>query len=228
MRVVFGALVATLLCFNAAHATDFSCPKPIAVPDAWNDVNENGNYDPGTDIYDPVTTGYGSQDKGHPLLLVQSSLNATVTLGSYFPVDFPALNRGNPLTGAEVYQTWLATCAPLFLAPTDSLLVEAGMKQGPTIQGCIDLINQDPTAHWDGESVISDFAASPRLMTLLAYDPNYATELGRNVVVLVKFLKVFLESVGPGSTLYVRLIDTGTDMQVPINPTTWGGLKGKY
>ena len=34
----------------------FSCPKPMAIPDAWTDLNQNGQYDAG-EPYDPLVTG---------------------------------------------------------------------------------------------------------------------------------------------------------------------------
>ena len=98
---------------------------------------------------------------------------------------------------------------------------------GTTNQGIDYLISQDPTAYWDGQGVVSPNDPSPRLVTLLAFDPIYSPGAGKVYVVVAKFLKVFIESRGSGGQINVRVVDTAIDI-VPINPTTWGGLKRKY
>jgi hypothetical protein len=108
------------------------------------------------------------------------------------------------------------------------LILENGSVSSATIQGFTDLISQDPTAYWDGTSVISSLESSPRVITLPAFDPSYSPGSGKTQVILTKFLSVFIESVGPGSRINGRIVDAGTNTPLPINPTTWGGLKRKY
>ncbi len=231
MRIFFGALVASVICFNAAHATDFSCPKPMAIPDRWEEqsVPPNLSFDPGVDVYDPLLTGYSSAHLGVRLSIQPVSILSPVSQESYFPVDFPALNRGNPLSGADAYQYFLTSCSPFLLFSADTLLIEPGAEgRDTTFVAFIHFIEQDPTAYWDGANVISPFATSPRLVTLLGYDPNYASEPGRSTVVLVKFLRVFVESMGPSSSINVRIVDAAADVPLPTNSTTWGNLKRRY
>ena len=227
MRIVYGALVFSMIGVGAAQATDFSCPKPIVIPDAWDDTNANGTYDPGVDVYDPDVTGYNSAKGGLALSIKPASLLLPITPGGYFQVDFPALNRGVPLSGNDWYQKWISECSPYTLFSADTLMLDSGISDGTTIRAFIDLINQDPTAYWDGTSVISPYAKSPRVATMLAYNLTYPPQSGSSVI-LAKFLSVFIESVGPSSQLNVRILDATSDVPVPTVPTTWGGLKRRY
>ena len=99
-----------------------------------------------------------------------------------------------------------------------------------TLTAVIDLINLDPTAYWDGasQSVISPFQNSPRIVTIFGFDPHSYAQSGRNNVVISKFIQFFIESVGPGSTLNMRMLDVTTDLPVPTERITWGKLKGRY
>jgi len=231
MRIFLGALVSSVICFNAAHATDFSCPKPMAIPDRWEEhsVPPNLSFDPGVDVYDPVLTGYSSEHLG--VLTIRPASLPPISPGSYSPVDFPALNRGNPISGLASYGYWLVECSPFELQFGDTLLLEPGAVQDTTFKAFLGLMAQDPSAYWDGstQSVMgSQFDTSPRLVTILGYNPNYPPEAGRNNVVLTKFLWVFVESVGPASAINVRIVDATTDVPVATIPTTWGRLKSKY
>jgi hypothetical protein len=230
MRIFLGALVASVICFNAAHATDFSCPKPMAIPDSWDERSAppNTSFDPGVDVYDPVLTGYSSAHIGTGLSIRPGSILSPISPGSYTPVDFPALNRGNPLSGADMYQHWLTSCSPFLLFSADTLLIEPGAGSDSTTIAFIHFIEQDPSAYWDGANVVTQFATSPRLVTLLAYDPNYPPESGRSSVVLVKFLRVFVETIGPSSAINVRIVDAAANYPVSTDPTTWGNLKRRY
>src|SRR5215813_2317246 len=126
MQIIIGVLLFSVMSVSTTRATEFGCPKPMAVPDAWNDVNGNGTYDPGTDIYDPDLTGYNSTHIGEALSLHLGSPIQPITAGNYVPVDFPAINRGNPISGADQFQLWLTTCSPFLLFSADTLLFEPG------------------------------------------------------------------------------------------------------
>jgi hypothetical protein len=143
---------------------------------------------------------------GLSITLKQGDNKAPRVPGQYFPVDLPPVNKGNPLSGADIYRQWIASCCPFLVVPGDTLLLEPGMKQGPTIQGVIDLINQDVNAYWDGTKVVSDLGFSPRIALVPFYDPNYPPQSGRNNVIVSKIGAFFIESVGPGSQVNGRFI----------------------
>jgi hypothetical protein len=209
--------------------TPVYCSKPMAIPDAWTDLNHNGLFDPG-EPYDPLVTGYGTGNIGAQISLRQAHPGQSPMLGMYFPVAFPPLNRGNPLTGEDVYKQWLLTCSPFGLQSGDSLIVELGDVQDTTFAAFLGFINQDPTAYWDESthSVISPFPNSPRLVTVLGYSPIYSPGAGRNNLILTKFLSLFVESLGPSSQINLRIVDATTDGSVATIPITWGTLKSKY
>jgi hypothetical protein len=99
-----------------------TCLKPWSVPDRWDDVNGNGEYDygdPYTDLngndqwdpgepfddqngngvydgpepYDPLGTGYlPPADVGTPIQLKIGQPQDAITPGFFFAVDFPPLN----------------------------------------------------------------------------------------------------------------------------------------
>ena len=229
MRTLFAAMLFSVICLNAAQALDSFCAKPMAIPDRWEErsVPPNTTFDPGTDVYDPVLTGYGSAHAGEQLSIHFAAPNMPVSPGSYTPVDFPPLNRGNPLTGEDPYRLWLMTCSPFLLFSGDSLIIENAPVSDSTLSAFVSFITQDPTAYWDGANVISPFPVSPRVVTLLAYDPNYPPRSGRSNVILAKLLSVFVESVGPSSQINLRILDATAD-PVPTGPSTWGGLKRRY
>lgn len=209
--------------------TPVYCSKPMAIPDAWTDLNHNGLYDAG-EPYDPLVTGYGTGNTDPYLSLRRADLGQSPMPGMYFPVDFPPVNRGNPISGRSQYVNWLLTCTPFGLLSGDSLVVELGDVQDTTFAAFLGFINQDPTAYWDEstQSVISPFANSPRVVTVLGYNPIYSLGTGRNNLIITKFLSLFVESVGPSKKINVRILDATTDGTVATIPITWGTLKSKY
>lgn len=228
MLGVFFLLQGTLS--RPVFCQDFSCPVPLAIPDAWEDLNGNGEYDE-NEPYDPVNTGYDSDDVGQGLMLTRLLTFPTPhKFGVMYPVDFPALNRGDPLQGAEWFGKWLVECSPYELAVNDSLSLASSSPADTLMGAFISFYNQDPSAYWDEvtQSVQSEFAQSPRIITVLAYDPTVALPTPRSTLILTKFLSLFVESVGPGYRFNTRIVDAGFGEPVPIIPATWGSLKNKY
>jgi Flp pilus assembly protein TadG len=185
-----------------------ACIKPWAIPDRWHDEDLDGIYEPGDgDFYDPIATGYMAPgDVGFQITLKQGNPNGSGVPGQYYPVDFPPVNKGNPLTGADIYEQWIATCCPFIISPGDTCLTETGMKQGPTIQGVQDLMSQDPDAYWDGTKVVSDKGMSPRIALVPFFDPRFPPTPGKSEIYISKIGAFFIESVGPGSTVTGRFI----------------------
>jgi len=203
------------------------CIKPWAIPDRWEEhsVPPNTTFDPADgDFYDPLATGYKAPgDVGLRVTLKQGQPNGTGVPGQYYPVDLPPINKGTPLTGADNYRDWIATCCPFLITPGDTLQLEPGMKQGPTIQGVRDLIALDQNAYWDGTKVVSDQGQSPRIVLVPFYDPNYAPESGRNNVIVSKIGAFFIEDMGQGSDVIGRFIQV-TAPGTPCANNTGGSL----
>lgn len=174
------------------------CFKPWSITDKWTDVNGNGEFEEGTDLYDPVTTGYQwPRDNGMQVTLKLGG-NA-ITPSFFYAVDFPPQNRGTPDTGGSVYRDNIATCGNgSFVAAGDQLQKEPGNMQGPTKHGVDDLIALDPAAFWDtGCNCVNSPQgnSSPRMIRIAFFDPRYPARPGRNYVTVIKVGGFFLESV---------------------------------
>jgi Flp pilus assembly protein TadG len=177
------------------------CLMPWAPPDRWDDLDGDGMYDMG-EPYDPVTTGYTDADLGAPVTIVLGNGNQE-GFGEfeYYSVDFPPINKGNPISGDNRYRDWM--CQPCLDAsfavePGDSLRVEPGKAVGPNSDGLDCIIARDPDATWDAASgqVISAFPISPRIVKCAVFDPSkgLASYGGGKRVVVTKIIVLFIES----------------------------------
>jgi len=182
-----------------------SCIKPWAIPDRWREqsVPANTSFDPGTDFYDPVATGYiAPGDVGLRITLKQGSPQSATAPGQFNPIDFPPINKGNPVSGANQYNFWIANCCPFIIAPGDTCVTENGNMVGPTNQGVRDLIAMDPNAYWDGTKVVTgdpaNYAVSPRVVLVPFYDPQYQPGSGKTQVIISKIGAFFIEGLAPG------------------------------
>ena len=155
---------------------------------------------------------------GEQVLLKAGELGAPGTSsGFFYPVDFPPLNRGTPITGASEYGENIINGAedPIFVG--DILVVEPGNMIGPTAAGVRALIDMDPTAYWQtdpdygdngGYVAGSDFEgfSSPRIVKIPFYDPNYPPDSGKNTVEVIRLGAFFLEGVS-GRNVMGRFIE---------------------
>ncbi|MEW6751089.1 MAG: pilus assembly protein TadG-related protein [Candidatus Latescibacterota bacterium] len=213
------------------------CLKPWSVPDRWFDADGDGTYNPDpvdnpTEYYDAATTGYNDGDLGIPIVLKLAN-DAEVHFGQfwYYPVDYPALNRGEPVTGGSAYWEWIAGCPdPLVtVGRGDSLQIEPGNKVGPTRQGVAELIAQDPAAYWDeaaaqvagsayywdaatGGVAGSAYAVSLRITRITLFDPSIGLGddlSGRKYVVVRDLLALFLEGQDAQGAVIGRFLRLG-------------------
>jgi len=189
------------------------CFKPWLPPDKWIDANGNGQFDQGIDTYippgQPGATGYKyPEDQGVQITLKVGSPNDAPMPSVFLPIDFPALNRGNPITGASAYENNIATCgSKSFLDIGDQVQVEPGDMKGPTKHGVETLINQDPTASWDTacNCLKSPLGVnSPRLVRIPFSDPRDAYISGRTSRIVANVGGVFLESIQPNGDVIGR------------------------
>jgi len=214
---------------EVADLCSSECIKPWSVPDRWDDANNNDQLDPGE--YDPITTGYTApQDTGEQIVLKLANPQDTIAPGIFFAVDYPPLGQGRPITGADQYREWIATCAPFSIGPGDSLQLEPGRMVGPTVQGVEDLINLDPDAYWDsGEKTVknSAFGRSPRIVLASFFDPRLPPTSGRNWVRVIKVAAFFIDDVNKNSqvTGYFMMMATPGE-RCAAGETPGGFLKG--
>jgi len=134
----------------------------------------------------------------------------------FYPVDFPAINRGDPITGANEYEQNIVYGSHETVRIGDILQVEPGIMQGPTSQGVRTIIDMDNGAYWDGNGIANSTYpefSSPRIVKVPLYDPNQPPDPGRNSITVIGFaaflveslqgkdvVGVFLEITSPGSS----------------------------
>lgn len=198
------------------------CPKPWSPPDRWFDANSNGVFDPdGGDYYDPVLTGYGPQDYGTQIgLVLGNGSNASFGQYWYYAVDYPPINDGNPISGADQYVEWITGDCPdssVAIDVGDLLGLEPGSMVGPNGAGLYELFSLDPFAEWDlaeGQVIHSDYDVSPRIVRVVLFDPSLGVRYGvsgRYYVTVVKTMTLFIEQVVGNTQISGRIIETQLD-----------------
>ncbi len=201
------------------------CIKPWSPPDRWFDADGDGTYNPDSltnpgEYYDPVTTGYNAPaDVGFQITLhLANGNNDGFGQSWYYSVNYPPINKGNPMTGGNVYRDWITGCVDptIMVEPGDTLRIEPGMMVGPTRQGVAELIALDPNAQWDAASgtvINSAYPTSPRIIKACLFDPNVGVVHptgGPGHVVVIKILALFIEQLQGNSTLIGRFMQTTT------------------
>jgi hypothetical protein len=175
----------------------------------YEDRNTNGQYD--EEFYHQLMTGF-VPDPTSPANILngnQGDIGLEMTLkgnndsrpqpGQYFAVDYPPINKGTPVRGADQYRENIAGCTNvnnILVEEGDELLLEPGNKVGPTNQGMRALIAQDPNARWDAASqsvVDSAFPISPRIVYIPIHDPRIQIQSGRNTIIVTKIVAFFME-----------------------------------
>ncbi|MFH1679054.1 MAG: pilus assembly protein TadG-related protein [Candidatus Eisenbacteria bacterium] len=188
------------------------CMMPWAPPDRWYDANDNGKYDPHPssnpdEYYDPDLTGYKAPgDVGSQVTLKYRKANEAMSSEWYYAVNFPAVNKGDPVTGADRYREWIQGCPDpsVLVELDDTLQIEPGNMVGPSQQGVTALIATDPDARWDntsGRVVDSDFTRSPRIVPVSFMDPTIGLFKtgGRKKIQVAKIASFFIESIAGGN-----------------------------
>src|SRR5262245_7736803 len=193
-----------------------ACLKPWALPDAFVDANGNGQYDAGED-YEKGTTSYATAyrnngfDIGVQLIVKQANPNGTVAPGQFNPIDLPIPN--SPDTGADRYRENIASCNSSTVNIGDTLWTQNGNMVGPTKQGVLDLIAQDPGAKWDSankEISGSKYGptGSPRIIRIPFYDPRSPFTSGKQSFVVTNIASLFLEDISGNGTVTARVLPT--------------------
>jgi Flp pilus assembly protein TadG len=226
-----------------------TCLKPWVMPDAWDDVDLDGVFDPTVDLYEPGVTSYGSDyrngvpasngfdppgttyvaDFGRPILLKSGDPKKAVHPGWYFPWDVPQAG-GGPEAGGDRYRWNIAHCNSTIVTLGEKYRIENGNMIGPTKQGMEDLIAQDPEAYWDtaGDSVAMSVAesweGSPRIVHMPLYDPREEIAPGKKPVTLINVTAFFIEEMR-GNEVFGRFLYASG---VPGGGEVTGGVALKY
>jgi len=201
-------LAATPLRLSEFGQCPANCLEPWAPPDRWFDADEDGSFNPDPvtnpgEFYDPDLTGYTEPaDVGLARTVCLSpSSNTSFGLHTYYAVDFPPLNKGIPVTGADQYRQWLEGCvdSSITVEPCDSLRLEPGNMTGPTAQAVSGLIALDPGAYWDQNAqqvAGSAFPVSPRIVRIPLFSPAAGVVCGGvgSRVRVAKIAAFFIES----------------------------------
>jgi len=106
----------------------------------------------GTTGLRPFFIPEGEWPLGKPVILKIGDPSLTKDLstpGFFFPVDYPPVNRGNPISGASEYENNIANGTNSTVYINDILRIEPGNMVGPTKAGISEVLSQDPDAIWD-------------------------------------------------------------------------------
>lgn len=133
------------------------------------------------------------------LLKSGSSDPPSASTSFFYCVDFPPLNKGTPVTGADKYRENIVEGSDpgFYVEIGDQLQVETGNMVGPTAQGVRDLIALDPDAYWDAAtntvkgSLFPEFT-SPRVCKIAMYDYLVPPDPGRNYVTVIRLGAFFV------------------------------------
>ncbi len=173
-------------------------------------------YVSGTTGLSPWAVPHYTYRAGDRVVIKAGELGAPATNPSfYYPVDYPPVNRGNPITGASEYEDNIKYGCDSYVEIGDVLAIEPGNMVGPTNQGVNYIINQDPNAYWDGQSVsgsaFSGFS-SPRIVKIPLYDPAYPPDSGRNTVRVTALAAFFIEGMQGKDLIgvFIQIITNGT------------------
>jgi hypothetical protein len=201
---------------EASPAGAAICLMPFTLPDAWDDEDDDGAYDPG-EQYDPPVTGYGSDwrdgepshngidpngttyddDFGRPLIVKEGDADGTLVASWFFPWDIPQID-GQPVVGADRYRWNIANCNTSLVYLGTKYPFENGGMTGPTKQGVEALIAKDKNARWDvdGDSVVGSayrpWKASPRVVKIPLFDPTQELKPGKKPIEFNNFTDFFI------------------------------------
>jgi len=189
-------------------------PWSVATKFTWNDKADtqwSGNYNNGVldvdsapEMASIVVQGYDASDLGKQVVLKEGDPHDVIVPSQYNAIDYPALNRDTPVTGAAEYSANIAgtgVASTSLVAPGDQLQTEPGNKVGPTKQGVQRLLSEDSGAYWDVAtqsikgSAFKDPLMSPRVAIIPFYDPRYPPSSGRTYVTVLHLGAIFVEGI---------------------------------
>ncbi|NQT25587.1 Tad domain-containing protein [candidate division KSB1 bacterium] len=168
----------------------------------------------------PGTRPWAIPDLGWPtgatVLLKSGSIGASNTNASfYYAVDYPPVNRGTPVSGADQYRENIALGTEHDVFVADILQIEPGNMIGPTKHGVQELLALDPNAYWNGQDIVnSDFPgySSPRVVKIPLYPDTFTPDPGRNNIEVIGLGSFFLVGLQGSDVMgvYIEKMDQGT------------------
>jgi hypothetical protein len=214
--------VSAMAVAEAAPAGAATCVKPWAVFDKFDDKNGDGEFN-GADVYDPATTGYGSDfrnpgmpgddglgyinDFGRPITLKGNDKKSSPCCPGTGPSWYYAWAMPDPddpddiKRGASAYRWNIENCNPVPIAVGEEYDTEPGNMNGPTKQGTQALIAKDPGAVWNTSwneitgSAWNPWGGSPRIGIVPTFSPAREFDPGRKPIEFTGFLAVFITGV---------------------------------
>jgi hypothetical protein len=204
---------------EAAAANAMTCVKPFTIPDKWVEnhtppwtinstfdrYDNKGKIIANPDVYIPPSATHSTwtnADKGTPFILRAGSGN-NIEPTFYYSWKMP----GD--TGGDFYRDNIATCNTAVIPMNAPMVQEPGNMMGPTIQGVQALLDQDPSAYWNGDRVVSPLGKSPRVFPIPLYDPDVyqsGTTNGRGAdLVSRNWIGFFVETI-TGNEVTGRLV----------------------
>lgn len=215
-------------------------PWSVATKFTWNDkadLPNSGNYNNGvldvdsaSEMASIVVQGFDAADLGKQVVLKEGDPHDVIVPSQYNAIDYPALNRDTPITGAAEYSDNIAgtgVASTSLVAPGDQLQTEPGNKVGPTKQGVQSLISEDSGAYWDVAtqsikgSAFKDPLLSPRVAIIPFYDPRYPPVSGRSYVTVLHLGAIFVEGINCKGDVTGRFLKV-----VPYSPKDTGNGNG--
>ncbi len=139
----------------------------------------------------------------------------------HYPVDYPPLNRGNPIPGAKEYCDNIKYGTDAYVEIGDILQVEPGNMIGPTKHGVDYILDQDPHAYYSNSHGLLNSAfpgfSSPRVVILPLYDPNHPPANGRGDIVVTGLAAFFVEGMQGKDVLgvFLQITNSGKPGNVP-------------
>ncbi len=152
---------------------------------------------------------------GTPVVIKAGKVGAPATNPSFFyPIDFPPMNRGNPVTGASTYRDNIKYGTRFTVEIGDQIQVEPGNMTGPTKHGVDHLIAMDPDAYWNGSKVAGSRYpgfSSPRIIKIPLYDPNNPPDSGRSYIDCIGLGAFFIQGMTGKDVIgiFLRTITNG-------------------
>lgn len=245
LKLFFGGVIGTPTADVAATARaglvgacSSKCLKPFTVPAkfTWNDdcdanasYGGNGKLDTGStcEVASVQVQGYSDVNVGEQIVLKPGDPHDTIVPSFYNLINFPPVNKGSPVTGADEIRDNIAGCTAsntTVVDPEDELQMEPGNETGPVKQGISDLVSEDPGAYWDTAtnsvkgSAFADPLDSPRVALLAFYDPRRPPVSGRNSLFVQQLGAVFIEGIDGKGNVTARFMRARAE-----SPSSTGG-----
>jgi Flp pilus assembly protein TadG len=113
----------------------------------------------------------------------------------HYPCCFPPENRGNPDKGGSVYRDNIMYGSDDWVYTGDELMIEPGNMVGPTKQGIDYIIDQDPSAYWNGTDIVNSAFpgnTSPRIIKIPYFNGDTTPKGGRGSIIVTGFGAFFI------------------------------------